>query len=482
MQINYEKTYYKTFLYFILMNTQDLNSRQRREGMAKLAEILLAELISFNRFSLTDANTSFPYEILEKKLNGSPLRAFFIKTLYEYAVEEAKLEGKLNEEQRKFFTRQLPFILECIICIQYYHNQILDRKGNVNTPEAINFNLIDGNQFERQLNIYIRKKTLIFEVEHIQAIEQQIEEIFQLVDVGQEIEKKHLTCRGWESNEVGHRYHKALEKHIGSGYIEFLMATAKAFDIFPKEKEAFLELYFSKIYLINAVLYRNAARLISTILGLNQELSDKLETIATLFALMHQIVNDNGDFVPPHKKENTVEKTIWDAFSDLKNENITLPMQLNLLLYRNEKKNIRSRIIHFYRSRSRRLTLCKAQDIFKEMTNSKAIYISMSIAKQMKELAMEILAWDEPGGRNTPALQLLRDMFKVADNNKYYRHYYKERLAYRRYKRWKKEHSIEHKLKAIRNEFYTVIHSEREASDAEQLEPSQSKISTPGPG
>lgn len=450
----------------MLMNTQDMISRQRREGMAGLAELLRAELTKFHRFSLTDDNTSFPFKILEKKLNDMPLRAFFVKTLYEYAVEEAGLEKKLNKEQREFFTLQLPFILECIICIQYYHNQILDRKGNVTTPAAINENLTDGNQFERQLRLYVRSEnTLIFDVGHFKAIEEQIEEIFRLVDVGQEIEKKHLTYRGWESNEVAHRYHKALEKHIGFGYIEFLMATAKVFDIFPKEKEAFLELYFSKIYLINAVLYRNAARLIGTILGLNKELSDKLETIATLFALMHQIINDNGDFIPSNKKECTVEKTIGDAFSDLKNENITLPMQLNLLLYRNEKKNIRSRIHHFYRSRSRRLTLCKAEDIFKEMTNSKAIYISMSIARQLKELAMEILVQEMPGGRNTFCLQLLRDMFEVADNNKYYRHYYQEKLAYRRYKRWKKDEGVECKLKATKNRFYRITQGENYASN-----------------
>jgi len=432
-------------------------SSQRRDAMAELAKSLQEELQQFHQFSLTDASTSFPYKILENKLNGSPLRAFFIKTLYEYAIAEAEIKEKPDKLQHKFFTLQLPFILESIICIQYCHNQILDRKGGVTTPAAINFNLIDGNQFERQLRIYVRRNTLIFDAVHFRAIEQQIEEILQLVDVGQEIEKRHLTSKGWESGIVEHRYKNVLEKHIVPEYIEFLMAATKAFyPSFPQEKKAFLELYFSKIYLINAVLYRNAARLIGTILGLNKELCGKLETMATLFALMHQMVNDNGDFIPPNKKESTVEKTIWDAFSDLKNENITLPIQLNLLLCKDEEKNIRSRIHPFYHSDSRNMTLDKTEEIFKELINSKAIFMSMSIAKQLKELAMEILGQDKPGEENA-ALQLLGDMFEVAENNKYYRHYYNERQAYRRYKKWKKEEGIERELEVERSKFHHEV-------------------------
>lgn len=430
-------------------------NQKRREETADLAESLRKELAIFARYNLTDPEASFPYRILERKLNGNPLRAFFIKTLYEYAVEESGTKG--CPEHHQFFSLQLPFILECIICIQYYHNQIYDRKGNINTPAAINFNVIDGNQFERQLRIYIRRNTLVFDVKAFRTVEEHIEDILRLVDVGQEIEKRYLTTEKWKTGKVDHYYNTILDKEVDSWYIDFLMEATKTFHSFPKEKEEFLKLYFSKIYLINAVLYRKAASLIGIVLNLEEEKKAKLERIATLFALMHQMVNDNGDFIPINKKESTVEKVIWDAFSDLKNENITLPIQLNLLLYRNEKRNIKSSIHSFYKSDSRTLTVGETEEIFHELVNSKAIYISMSIAKQLKALALQILDHNKPGVSDNNPLLMLKDMFEVADNNKYYRHYYNEKQAYKRYQRWKKAEDIEDELKDLRIKYLHFI-------------------------
>lgn len=431
---------------------QASNSKKRRKEMADLAESLQQELAVFARYSLTDPEASFPYRILERKLHGSPLRAFFIKTLYEYAIEESGIND--HPKHHEFFSLKLPFILECIICVQYYHNQIYDRKGNVNTPSAINFNVITGNQLERQLRLYIRKYTLIFEPAHFRAIEEHIESIFRLVDVGQEIEKKYLTAEKWKTGEVEHHYNTIIEEEVDEWHINFLMEATNIFHEFPKEKEAFLKLYFSKIYLINAILYRKAASLIGIVLNLDESQRDKIERIATLFALMHQMVNDHGDFIPPNKKESTVEKTIWDAFSDLKNENITLPVQLNLLLYKNEKRNIRSRIHPFYNSDSRILTIRNTGEIFHELVNSKSIYMSMSIAKQLKELALQLLDQNKPATDENGPLAMLRDMFKVADNNKYYRHYYNEKKAYKRYEKWKKAQCIEAKMKDLREEVF----------------------------
>lgn len=429
--------------------------KKRREETDSLAQLLQEELKVFAGYGLADPDASFPYRILEKKLNGRPLRAFFIKTLYEYAVEETGKDG--CPEHHQFFSLQLPFILECIICVQYYHNQIYDRKGHVTTPAAVNFNVIHGNQFERQLRIYVRKKSLVFDVDAFQAIEEYIEGILRLVDVGQEIEKKYLTAERWESGKVEHYFTNLVENEVDSWYIDFLMEATEVFYPFPANKKAFLELYFSKIYLINAILYRKAAGLIGIVLKLNEEKKAKLERIATLFALMHQMVNDNGDFIPPNKKESTVEKTIWDAFSDLKNENITLPIQLNLLLYKDEERNVRSRIHPFYQSNSRRLTIGKTEEIFHELVNSRAIFISMSIAKQLKELALQILEQDITGVNDNNPLQMLKNMFEVADNNKYYRHYFNEKKAFKRYKKWKKKKGIDAELEELRMKYIACL-------------------------
>ena len=77
----------------------------------------------------------------------------------------------------------------------------------------------------------------------------------------------------------------------------------------------------------------------------------------------------------------------------------------------------------------------------------------MSIAKQLKELALQLLDQNKPATDENGPLAMLKDMFEVADNNKYYRHYYNEKKAYKRYKQWKKEEGIESKLEGLRKKY-----------------------------
>ena len=70
------------------------------------------------------ACTELPFSLLEKRLKGSSVRAYFMRKVSEYYMYETDRNGI----HPPVFEIQLPFIFEVIIIIQYLQNQIYDWK------------------------------------------------------------------------------------------------------------------------------------------------------------------------------------------------------------------------------------------------------------------------------------------------------------------------------------------------------------------
>lgn len=102
------------------------------------------------------------FDLLKTKVLGhDPLRARYADVMYQHlkTCRVSFLSILKNAFQRrslkKFFQYKLPFILEVIISIQYYHNQILDGKKGFERELTDDDKLIFSSLLREQLYRYL---------------------------------------------------------------------------------------------------------------------------------------------------------------------------------------------------------------------------------------------------------------------------------------------------------------------------------------
>ena len=236
-------------------------------------QLLQKELRKFNHLGYAP-NPNF-YKILYCKINNrNPLRAKFIFILYLYLKNEKKKTSLIDRIKKflsqfsfslkkntpipkAFFYSQFPFILEVIISIQYYHNQILDGKSQVYTSSTINKNLIKGNLLKDQLYRYIEDINLCPEFKT--QLVQTVRKIFELVDLGQYIERElNIYSSYKEIIQTGY-YKLPFQKHImpfiDQDLMEEVIEKVKSITPLDENHTAFLRLYLYRIFLTNTTLF-----------------------------------------------------------------------------------------------------------------------------------------------------------------------------------------------------------------------------------
>ncbi len=390
-------------------------------------EIILKNLREeFNVFSqLNYHNKDDFYQILYKKIHecNLPVRANISVALYDYLMEEHTLEK--NDTYNYFFKRQFPFILEAIISIQYYHNQILDDKSGVNIPTTINNNLIAGNLLKEQLYRYIENVNL--PQEHIMKLFQYVRLIFEAVDVGQYIEKNHNTYEAFKKKHFRHPFERWMGENINSEVIKVVVKTTAQF--MDEEHSNFIKLYAERIFLVNSILFVKLADFMTDLLNIPQSTRESLHYFNCYFGICYQIVNDNSDFVPSSYKEKTTGKCYQDALSDLKNKNLTLPIFVHLC--RNPAGKTAYFLEEMERSEFGRLCLMPEQEkaVYNEIIDSLSIYHAMKIPKLLKEKAIKYLN-EHNSNYNT-----LLSIISIVDNNRFYKHFYNQKEQYKKYKK-----------------------------------------------
>lgn len=372
-------------------------------------EAIQQEYVEFKKLSLTEEKDFF--EILYNKVHGKPLRAKFIYLMALYLADRAQGNAKTV-----FLERQLPFILEAIISIQYYHNQILDQKGGVKTFQDINRNLIIVNLLKEQLYRYLEG----VDAPDTSAVVGRVRQIFEYVDVGQYMDKHHNTYEALQKQHFDHPFKtEAISNFVDEGCIQQVLKLIQEVHSIENAHLPFLSLYLRRIYLSNCALFRLSTELVADVLQVDETTRLQASRFATLFGMVQQIVNDNCDLVPSKFRESTVEKGCEDAFSDLRNGTITLP----LLIHLNRSSH---GVIKTYLNETIGKPIVPAMEhrVFLEITDELSIYYSMTIGKELKNLVLTYI-----NGTNE-TYKRVKDMCGMIDNNRFYRHFYSREQQY----------------------------------------------------
>jgi len=379
---------------------------QRQEEMLETRRNILKEYSFFKRNYLHNVEMLFKFSLLEKKIRrGLPLRGYFSRKIFEYICHSNNHNIKTDNH---IFLNKLPFVVESVMTIQYYHNQILDGKAGVNSKDSISQNLLLSNLLKERLYSYIKDCFGIY----TDTVETQVKKMFEWVDIGQLIELKF--------NKYKDYLQKKLPKttlHNEYTIPETTINTLMAFIACPSEKKAFIKWYLQRIYLTSAGLFKLTAELISKILNVKDL---NIVQYSIYYGMMLQIVNDNSDFIPSKYNHKTVGKEECDSFSDLKNKNITLPIFIHL----NEHK--KGPVLQYLEKGSLRTK--KWEDcLFNDIILSKTIFKSIDIGKEVGLVATSYLDKDNI---HTWAFQ---DMVNISVFNRFYYHYYKNQFIKRIY-------------------------------------------------
>ena len=391
----------------------------RANEMLQVNMLLRKEFEIFNSINENIANNLRIFNILNRKIKDRSLRAYFSCKVYQY-LKKFSRSDRISEI---FFIWQLPFILEVIISVQYYHNQILDAKGGINTREKVNDNLILGNLLKEHLYRYLEYTDLsdrnkLKLIEHVRLI-------FEYVDIGQYVEKHCNTYESLKANDYKNPFESKISEFIESNYIDESMDIIQGVYPIKEEHHAFLACYLGRIYLTNAALFKISTQLICELLEIEEAKTLEVIRFAVFFGLMQQIVNDNCDFVPSKYNDGTKAKNNNDGLSDLRNRCITLPLLIHL-------QNCPNSAIERYLSLDN--YAFDENYFFREITGTWSIYYSMTVAKEIKKKLI-----DEFTQREKEVNEGLINLWSVADNNRFYKHFYKfnNKKCYKEYKKEK---------------------------------------------
>lgn len=266
------------------------------------------------------------FQLLHKRMSSLGVRSYFLFKVAQYIQAMAEKEGCTLRAcpDPNLFRTTIPFLAETIIAVQYYHNQVLDGKGGVNTSEAINNTLLSGNLLRAFTERYIRSRVIDPVVaEHLLRC---TSKIFELVDVAQWMDKH------W-GNEKAFLLGKDIEGRLSDELEQFCIAApiAKIWEILHDNGikpgyQSFTELYLKRCFLANSSLFMILSKCVIDLLGYEGSEQAKVLNFAAEYGVLSQLVNDTNDLLP-HK---TIDKQPEDVFADLKNGTVTLPYILYL--------------------------------------------------------------------------------------------------------------------------------------------------------
>ena len=300
---------------------------QRRCEMLDLQRRLLYEYKSVRRSLVWNHDIdSIVFSLPGKKFNSFGIRSFFVKKIFDYIKIQAKLEGlTLNKSlPEEMFTVYIPMLAELVISLQYYHNQIIDKKSKVQTHSTVITNLLSANllrSFIRQL--IINKFAIKNENGRLYfIINNNIEKIYECVDLGQFMERNWCRYKNFKSySALNFSLNTDIENFITPEITNNIWEDIKRNNL-PLHYKSFANLYIRRIYLVNASLFVLFADMIMSLLDYNGIERNNIIQFSAYTGISFQIMNDNTDYCPPQ----SVAKLADDIFADVRNDNITLPL------------------------------------------------------------------------------------------------------------------------------------------------------------
>ena len=334
------------------LSNNDEIKKKRQDEMEETLSWLNQEMLIFEKYlepyQLFDGDelANYVFDLLRRKLERKPVRAYFTRKVSAYILHEAIIfpssdtTSKINHNPKmdEIFRKKFAFIVEVVIVIQYLHNQILDGKFGIKTELKINRNLIASSILREILFRYIKKEVEpCFKDKKItETLYRFVAEMLLIVDLGQRLDKEFCNYEQYKKSSFpAYKEGGKFAKLIGN-----LACVKPLIEDLKKQtpnKEDFVDVYFKRIYLTNAILFVLMAELIGKITNYP---ANHLMDFAVCYGLALTIVNDNADFVPLEYieelaksgkvKMDTVAKKTTDAYSDLRNKNITLPLIFHL--------------------------------------------------------------------------------------------------------------------------------------------------------
>lgn len=372
--------------------------------MTDVQKAIQQEFEIFQQYSLVNGVESKGfYKLLHRRLHGKPtLRAFFAVVIYDYLKAYGyKAEGVPDA----FFYRQFPFILEVVISIQYYHNQILDRKYGVNNSLSVGYNLNAANLLRDQLTDYIEGSVQDPTVKGI--VNHHIRKIFKYVEIGQYMERQCNRYQNW-AGRIGlhHSFSDTVDAFVDHRCIDTALNAIQNVIHLPNGQQLFFRRYFERIYLTNAALYKVTCLVLLELLNTR---NDDVIHFSCLFGIIQQVINDIADLIPSGQNPGTDTKRPKDAFADLRNCNVTLPLGFHLISQPNGH-------IGKYLKTKGKVDWDEQfeEEAFQECLKSHSVYQAIRTGKKLKRQALSYL------DKSNPEYELLLDMAGVADWNKYY--------------------------------------------------------------
>jgi geranylgeranyl pyrophosphate synthase len=287
---------------------------------------LQQELQSFQQTGFSTSLNTRLFALVNQRFSGSPLRAYFVYQMAGYLHQNQKRRKRIAAEPAIFDTK-LPFIFEMVITIQYLHNQVLDQKAGVTTPQQINNNLLNANLLKDLLYQYISQS---FDRKTEALVQHYVRQAFMIVDIGQRLEKDWNTLSHFDASVSipTDILPPDLEQFIELDRVQpFLRHLEREV---PKNKWDYTALYLKRIYLTCGALFVLATKLLIELRGASTQTAEQAIQFSVCYGMMRQLINDNADLVPSQLGLTTRAKKASDAFSDIKNGSITLPVLLHL--------------------------------------------------------------------------------------------------------------------------------------------------------
>lgn len=409
----YGKPYREKTIPLIAMN------ELRYELMKSVQKTLVTSFESSRDMLVPDSPSGSSYtDLLKMRIYGQQptLRSFFVIASFQYLLNRQNQSQRLSRQKERFAVKDLPFIVEVLISVHYYHNHVLDGKFGVKSEVARHDCMLKANMLRSFLDQYLLAKCPKRIYPEIRTI---ITRSFDCVDIGQRFEREQNRYVNWKNATDSIRHERCFIDFIDQQCIDDVQAKLVEYACFFG-KEAFLVQYLRRIFLTNASLYVGVVEILETLFGFPAEC---LRTFAMRFGMMKQIVNDIADLVPSFANIGTRTRLPQDAFSDLKHHNITLPLMLMLL------KNPKGEMASWLEANTA-WTFETEGAIAQELVESLVVYRAMSLSRRVRDLAINHL------DASNPAFTLLEDMCHVADVNKFYRYFDKMKYSkwYRRTK------------------------------------------------
>lgn len=382
---------------------------ERKAQMTQMRSRLSAELKA--RTEQLELNTHLKgviFPLLRQRMNSMGIRSFFVHAIAQYTAECAKKEGiQLHRSpESKLFHTQLPFLAEGIIAVQYYENQILDGKGglfinNAYQMDRIHNNVIAGHFVKDFLYQYVEDAMFSDDDAGYRTTMRQLRRIFQLVDLGQAFQDKWGTFEALKSRKKSViRISAEAEAYIKTDIIaQYWSAVVK--QGMQEDMRIFTENYLRRISITSGALFALMAELVMDLLGYHGRGRDHIVQFGIHLGMTGQIVNDISDMLPENYKQSTVSKIPEDAFADVRNNNVTLP----LIFYFNAQINDSIDHLEWLRRESPTELVMLLQD---------PVYAARQTAVVMAKQANELILGD------SETAVLLRDLNSITYNNRYF--------------------------------------------------------------